>query len=65
MFRHYIAMFRERFCCLLRDAQLRSSRSNIVDGRVVPSNVVRGDSHPPRPKKQRVIKKLDKHPATI
>jgi hypothetical protein len=26
MFRHYIAIFRERSYCLLRDAQLRSSR---------------------------------------
>src|SRR5215467_9718368 len=32
MFRHYIAIFRERSLCLLRDAQLRSS--------VVPSDVV-------------------------
>jgi hypothetical protein len=43
MFRHYIAIFRERSKCLLRDAQLRSSRKNIVDGRVVSSDVVRGD----------------------
>jgi hypothetical protein len=43
MFRHYIAILRERFYCLLRDAQLRSSRQNIVDGRVVSSDVVRGD----------------------
>jgi hypothetical protein len=35
MFRHYIAILRERSWCLLRDAQLRSSRYNIVDGRVV------------------------------
>jgi hypothetical protein len=35
MFRHYFAIFRERSQCLLRDAQLRSSRLNIVDGRVV------------------------------
>jgi hypothetical protein len=41
MFRHYIAIFRERSKCLLRDAQLRSSRQNIVDGRVVSSDVVR------------------------
>jgi hypothetical protein len=40
MFRHYIAIFRERSYCLLRDAQLRSSRRNIVDGRVVSSGVV-------------------------
>jgi hypothetical protein len=37
MFRHYIAIFRERSWCLLIDAQLRSSRENIVDGRVVSS----------------------------
>jgi hypothetical protein len=43
MFRHYIPIFRERFQCLLRDAKLRSSRYNIVDGRVVFSDVVRGD----------------------
>jgi hypothetical protein len=41
MFRHYIAIFRERSYCLLRDAQLRSSRQNIVDGRVVSSDVLR------------------------
>jgi hypothetical protein len=40
MFRHYIATFRERSECLLRDAQLRSSRQNIMDGRVVSSGVV-------------------------
>jgi hypothetical protein len=40
MFRHYIAIFRERSYCLLRDAQLRSSRQNIVDGRIVSSDVV-------------------------
>jgi hypothetical protein len=34
MFRHYIVIFRERSLCLLRDAQLRSSRQNIVDWRV-------------------------------
>src|SRR5215469_14808801 len=33
MFRHYIGIFRERSYCLLREAQLRSSRSNIVNGR--------------------------------
>jgi hypothetical protein len=33
MFPHYIAIFRERSQCLLRDAQLRSSRKNIADGR--------------------------------
>jgi hypothetical protein len=38
MFRHYIAIFRERSYCLLRDAQLRSSRQTIVDGRVVSSD---------------------------
>jgi hypothetical protein len=43
MFRHYIAIFRERSLCLLRDAQLRSIRWSIVDGRVVFSGVVRGD----------------------
>jgi hypothetical protein len=43
MFRHYIATFRERFLCLLRNAQLRSRRYNIVDGCVVSSDVVRGD----------------------
>jgi hypothetical protein len=36
MFRHYVAITRERCYCLLRDAQLRSSRQNIVDGRVGP-----------------------------
>src|SRR5215469_8829803 len=41
MFRHYIAIFRERSKCLLKDAQLSSSRQNIVDGRVVSSDVVR------------------------
>jgi hypothetical protein len=41
MFRHYIAILRERFYCLLRDAQLRSNRYYIVDGRVVSSDVVR------------------------
>jgi hypothetical protein len=40
MFRHYIVILRERFYCLLRDAQLRSSRQNIVVGRVVSSDVV-------------------------
>jgi hypothetical protein len=43
MFRHYIAILRESSYCLLRDAQLRSSRWNIVDGCVVSSDVVRGD----------------------
>jgi hypothetical protein len=41
MFRNYIAIFRERSYCLLRDAELRSSRQNIVDGGVVSSDVVR------------------------
>jgi hypothetical protein len=41
MFRHYITIFRERSLCLLRDAQLRSSRQNIVDERVESSDVVR------------------------
>jgi hypothetical protein len=40
MFRHYIAILGERSQCLLRDAQLRSGRQNIVDGRVVSSDVV-------------------------
>jgi hypothetical protein len=35
MFRHYIAILRERSKCLLRDAQLKSSRQNIVDEHVV------------------------------
>jgi hypothetical protein len=35
MFRHYIAIIRERSVYLLRDAELRSSRYNIVEGRVV------------------------------
>jgi hypothetical protein len=39
-FQHYIAIFRECSKCLLRDVQLRSSRQNIVDGRVVSSGVV-------------------------
>jgi hypothetical protein len=43
MFRHYIAILRERSQCLLIDAQLRSSLYNIVDGRVVSNDVVRGD----------------------
>jgi hypothetical protein len=42
MFRHYTAIFRDRYKCLLRDAQLRNSRQNIVDGRVVFSDVVLG-----------------------
>jgi hypothetical protein len=33
MFRRYIAIFRDRSYCLLRDAQLRSNRWNIVDVR--------------------------------
>jgi hypothetical protein len=41
IFRQYIAIFSERSQCLLRDAQLSSSRKNIVDGRVVSSDVVR------------------------
>jgi hypothetical protein len=48
MFRHYIAIIRERSYCLLRDAQLRSSRYNIMDGRVVSSDVVRMPLCPPR-----------------
>jgi hypothetical protein len=43
MFRHYFAIFRERSKCLLRVAQMRSSRYNIVDRRVVFSDVVRGN----------------------
>jgi hypothetical protein len=39
MFRHYIAILRKRSYSLLRDAQMRSSLSNIVDGRVVSSDV--------------------------
>jgi hypothetical protein len=39
---HYIAIFRERSWCFLRDVQLRNSEQNIVDGRVVFSDVVRG-----------------------
>jgi hypothetical protein len=39
MFRHYIALLGERSYCLLRDAQLRSSRYNIVGGRDVSSDV--------------------------
>jgi hypothetical protein len=46
MFRHYIAIFRGHSRCLLRDAQLRSSRKNIVNGRVVYRDVVRGDLTP-------------------
>src|SRR5215475_11808857 len=44
-FGNYIAIFRVGFQCLLRDVQLRSSRQNIVDGRVVSSDVVRGEHH--------------------
>jgi hypothetical protein len=40
MFRHFIANLRKRSKWLLRDAQLRSSRQNVVDGRVVFSDVV-------------------------
>jgi hypothetical protein len=43
MFHHYISISRERSECLLRDAQLRSGRQNIVEGRVVSSDVVRAD----------------------
>jgi hypothetical protein len=46
MFRHYIAILRERSECLLREAQLRSSLQNIVDGRVVSSDVLPG-AHTP------------------
>jgi hypothetical protein len=35
MFRHYIAILRERSKYLLRDAQLRNSPYNIVNGRIV------------------------------
>jgi hypothetical protein len=48
MFRHYIAIFRERSYCLLRDVKLRSCRWNIVDGHVVSSDVVRGDLRSPQ-----------------
>jgi hypothetical protein len=48
MFRYYIAIFRERSYYRLRDAQLRSSRQNIVDGRVVSSGVVCGKLRSPR-----------------
>jgi hypothetical protein len=40
MFRHYIAILRERSQCLLRDTQLRRSRWNIVDRHHVSSDVV-------------------------
>jgi hypothetical protein len=40
MFRHYIAILWERSWCLLRDAQLRSRRLDIVVGRVVSGDVV-------------------------
>jgi hypothetical protein len=39
MFRNYIAILRECSQCLVRDAQLKSSRQNIVDGRVLSSDV--------------------------
>jgi hypothetical protein len=47
MFRHFIAILREHSWCFLRDAQLRSSRKNILDGRVVSNDVVRAH-HVPR-----------------
>jgi hypothetical protein len=40
MFQHYIAIPREHSYSLLRDAQLKSSQQNTVDGRVVSSDVV-------------------------
>jgi hypothetical protein len=40
MYRLYITILRERSQNLLRDAQLRCSQQNIVDGRVVSSDVV-------------------------
>jgi hypothetical protein len=43
MFRHYIAILRERSWSLLTDDQLRFSRLNIVDGCVVSRGFVRGD----------------------
>jgi hypothetical protein len=43
MIRHYIAILRERSWCVLRDAPLRNSRYNIVNGRVVTIGLVRGD----------------------
>jgi hypothetical protein len=42
-FRHYTAIITAYSYCFLRDAQLRSSRQNIVDGRVVSSGVELGD----------------------
>jgi hypothetical protein len=38
VFRHYIAIFRERSQCLLRDAQLSSSRSQIATHHVTRHN---------------------------
>jgi hypothetical protein len=43
MFRHYIAIFRERYYCLPRDAQLRISQEALgtlpEDGNVMPKHV--------------------------
>jgi hypothetical protein len=41
MFRHYMANIRERSSGLRREAQVRNSRSNIGEGRVVSRDVVR------------------------
>jgi hypothetical protein len=43
MFWHYISILRERSYSLLRDAQLRCSRQNIIDGCAVSGGVVGGD----------------------
>jgi hypothetical protein len=45
MFRHYIAIFRERSQRPPRDAQPRSSRQNTVDGRAVPSDAYNTVEH--------------------
>jgi hypothetical protein len=59
MFRHYIAILRERSQYLLRDAQLRSSEWNIVDGRDVSSDVVRGDLSSPRTTIHNLINRMN------
>src|SRR5215510_2021982 len=47
MFRHSIAIFRGGLLCLLRDAKLRSSRQNIMDGCVVsPRTTSLDTTHP-------------------
>jgi hypothetical protein len=48
MFQYYIAIFMEHSWCLLSDVQLRSSRWNIVEWRVVFSDGVRTDLRTPR-----------------